>query len=279
VAQLLVVVAHPDDEAIGMAGVIAAACRDGRRVVVAIATNGNAWESREHGLRRDGESVAGLELLGVPREDIVFLGYPDGTLERLPRLRAKRTYALAGGGGDDGDFRFVRTGRHARRTARELGRDIATLVQDAGEVYTHVPFDGHEDHAAVARLVLAAAPPGIAVWGTLIHPPGAGECLELSASRWPAPPGEPPQRFLPESDVEPPPSPACAENPAARSWGPLGPPDALVEVPAEMQRADEAANLKWQAIACHESQLELGPVSAGYLRAFVRRHEFFWRLA
>ena len=45
-----------------------------------------------------------------------------------------------------------------------------------------------------------------------------------------------------------------------------------------MQVEDEASNLKWRAIACHASQVELGPVSAGYLRAFVRRHEFFWRL-
>jgi hypothetical protein len=45
-----------------------------------------------------------------------------------------------------------------------------------------------------------------------------------------------------------------------------------------MQRAEEASNLKWRAIACHASQVEVSPVSAGYLRAFVRRHEFFWRL-
>ena len=46
-----------------------------------------------------------------------------------------------------------------------------------------------------------------------------------------------------------------------------------------MQVADEAANLKWRAIACHASQVEASSVSAGYLRAFVRRHEFFWWLA
>jgi LmbE family N-acetylglucosaminyl deacetylase len=276
---VLVVVAHPDDEAIGMAGVIAAARSNGRRVVVAIVTNGNAWGSREHGLRRDAESVAGLALLGVPRDDIFFLGYPDGALDRRPRLRRERTYALAHDGGPDGDFRFVRTGRHARRAPRELARDIATLVGEAPEIYTHVPFDGHRDHSIVAGLVLAAARPGTVIRGTLVHPPGAGACLELSASRWPTPAGEPHERFLPAAEVGPPPSPACAEQPATTSWGPLGPPDLLVEVPAEMQRPEEDANLKWQAIACHESQLELGPVSAGYLRAFVRRHEFFWQLA
>jgi LmbE family N-acetylglucosaminyl deacetylase len=247
---VLVVVAHPDDEAIGMAGVIAAARRDGRRVVVAIVTDGNAWQDREYGLRRRAESLAGLALLGVTPDDVVFLGYV--TLEGLPRF--------------------------GRRTRRGLARAIVRITSGATHVYTHVPFDGHADHAEVARQVLAAAP-GATVWGTLMHPPGAGSCLELSASRWPPPPGEPRARFRPAADPEPPPSPACAEHPEATSWGPLGPPDALVEVPEDMQRPDEETNLKWRAIACHESQVELGDVSAGYLRGFVRRHEFFWRLA
>jgi LmbE family N-acetylglucosaminyl deacetylase len=248
---MLVVVAHPDDEAIGMAGVIAAARRRGRRVTVTVATDGNAWRDREFGLRRRSESLAGLGLLGVPREDVLFLGYV--TLAGLPRF--------------------------GRRTARRLARSIAAVTADADEIYTHVPFDGHADHAEIARRVLAAAPPRTIVWGTLMHPPGAGSCLELSASRWPPPAGEPGARFRPAADPEPPPSPACAEHPGETSWGPLGPPDALVEVPEDMQRPDEPTNLKWQAIACHQSQVELGDVSAGYLRAFVRRHEFFWRLA
>jgi hypothetical protein len=59
----------------------------------------------------------------------------------------------------------------------------------------------------------------------------------------------------------------------------LGAPHELREVPPEMQAEDEAANLKWRAIACHASQVEASEVSAGYLRAFVRRHEHLWRLA
>ena len=254
-----------------MAGVIARTVRTGRPLTVAIATNGTAWGSREDGLRRGAESVAGLALLGVPREDVVFLGYPDGSLGRLPRFRAGETHAL------DGEHRFVRTGRTATR--RNFARDVAELVADADVVYTHVPFDGHGDHVAVAEQVLAAVGPGTEVLGTLMHPPGAGACLELSASRWPGPAGVPAARFRPGEELEPPPSPACAEHPAGRSWGPLGPPQVLLDVPEDMQSDDQAANLKWRAIACHESQVGLGPVSAGYMRGFVRRQEFFWRLA
>jgi LmbE family N-acetylglucosaminyl deacetylase len=246
----VVVVAHPDDEVLGMAGVIARTVRAGRPVKVAIATDGNVWGTFEDG-RRNAESLAGLALLGVAPADVVFLGYPDGSLGKLPRFGARRRFA----------------------------RDVAGLVRAAEVVYTHVPFDGHDDHVAVAEQVLAAAGSGTTVLGTLMHPPGAGACLELSASRWPGPAGDPAARFLPAEELEPPPSPACAEAPAGRSWGPLGPPPVLLEVPEDMQSPDEASNLKWRAIACHATQVEISPVSAGYLRGFVRRHELFWRLA
>ncbi|MGZ8693911.1 MAG: PIG-L deacetylase family protein [Gaiellaceae bacterium] len=248
--SLLVVVAHPDDEVLGTAGVIATAVRAARTVKVAIATDGDAWQGSETGERRRAESLAGLALLGVGDDDVQFLGYPDNGLSRLFRFGARR----------------------------KLRRDLHGLAAGAQEIYTHVPFDGHPDHAALARLVVEAAPTGVAVRGTLMHPPGAGSCLELSASRWPAPAGEPHERFLPAAEVGPPPAPACAPDPATAGWGPLGPPHEVREVPSDMQAPDEAENLKWQAIACHPSQVELGPVSAGYLRAFVRRHEFFWRL-
>ena len=255
-----------------MAGVIARAVREGRPLTVVIATNGDAWGSREDGLRRGAESVAGLELLGVPREHVVFLGYPDGSLGRLPRFRAGETYAL------DGEYRFLRTGRHARRTRRNFARDVSDLVAAAEVVYTHVPFDGHGGPRRRRRAGARGGAPGHRGARHADAPARRGRVLELSASRWPGPAGDPAARFRPGEELEPPPSPACAEHPAERTWGPLGPPQVRIAVPARCGRTDEAANLKWRAIACHESQVGLGPVSAGYMRAFVRRQEFFWRL-
>jgi hypothetical protein len=67
-------------------------------------------------------------------------------------------------------------------------------------------------------------------------------------------------------------------------WGPAGPPDEFVEVPESMRDPDPRRNLKWRVIERYESQIDCEPdrsgrfpPSCGYLRAFVKRHEFFWR--
>ena len=155
-------------------------------------------------------------------------------------------------------------------------------------MYTHAEFDGHPDHATVARAVTAAlARSGLAVvlHATLIHPAGSGPCLGWSAERWPNPPlaGDPFARFTPTLDVTPPPVPSCGPTVEGFDWGPAGPPDELVEVPLAMQEVDPARNLKWQAITRYASQIdcrrdEAGHrhPSCGYMRAFVKRREFFW---
>src|SRR5262249_57948517 len=96
--------------------------------------------------------------------------------------------------------------------------------------------------------------------------------------RVPPPPladADPFARFTPALDVTAPPLPPCAVRPESASWGPLGSPDELVEVPPEMQVAEPDRNLKWRAIACYASQVDCTPrddgsyhASCGYMRAF-----------
>jgi hypothetical protein len=69
----------------------------------------------------------------------------------------------------------------------------------------------------------------------------------------------------------------------AHDWGSAGPPDELLEVPPPMRLLDPERNLKWQTIARYASQIDCRrrgdgtyAASCGYLRAFVKRHEFFW---
>jgi hypothetical protein len=103
-----------------------------------------------------------------------------------------------------------------------------------------------------------------------------------SADEWPNPDQDtvatPFERFTPHLDFTAPPGRDGA------SWGPLGPPDELVEVPPSMQERDPAKNLKLQAITRYATQLDCRRKGAsyhpscGYLPAFAKRSEFFWTL-
>jgi LmbE family N-acetylglucosaminyl deacetylase len=316
----LVVVAHPDDEALGFAGVIARARTKGRRVRVAVVTNGDnralgrvplglcgarpGWPTRlaRLGVRRGNETIAAMALLGLrytrdPRSsDVFLLGYPNYGLEPIAASREPwhgdrtglhRTYAAGGRWGRcDGDFAYLLRGEHSQLSAADLAGDLDDLLQLTwpADVYTHAGFDGHPDHAEVHRQIVAAlrrAGRSVTVHSTLIHPAGTADSMYESAREWPNP-GEaevatPFERFTPQLDFTPP-------DGDGTSWGPLGPPDEWVEVPASMRELDPARNLKLLAITRHATQLDCRPrgdsfhPSCGYLRAFVKRKEFFWTL-
>lgn len=81
--RLLVLAPHPDDEVIGVGGVVARHLRDGRRVHVVIATDGAEAGSGD----REAESRRGLALLGEPFE-LTFLRFADRHLaENVDALR------------------------------------------------------------------------------------------------------------------------------------------------------------------------------------------------
>ena len=72
---LMVVIPHEDDE-INIAGsLICGAREEGMQVICVFVTNGDYKYIPDVRIR---EAVRALAVLGVPQEDIVFLGYPDG---------------------------------------------------------------------------------------------------------------------------------------------------------------------------------------------------------
>ncbi len=78
---ILGVWAHPDDEGYLSGGIMAAAARDGRRVVCVTATRGEAadperWPPADLAKIREAEIAACMEILGVA--DHRFFDYPDG---------------------------------------------------------------------------------------------------------------------------------------------------------------------------------------------------------
>jgi LmbE family N-acetylglucosaminyl deacetylase len=270
------------------------------------ATAGRPAIAASVGITRGGETIHAMAALGLgwsadPKaSDVLLLGYPNlrlvaiaGATEPITTDEAglHHTYAARGdGAGCDGDLRFRLDGRHGELSARALAADLDAVLALARptDVYTHAVFDGHPDHAEVFRQVEAAltrARFAGTLHTTLIHPEGTASCMGASAEQWPNPPlvdDDPFARFTPALDVTAPPTPPCSTGATAAHWGPDGPPDELVLVPPPMQQPGVAENLKWQVISRYASQVDCAPrerghhPSCGYMRAFVKRHEFFW---
>ncbi|GKT10375.1 PIG-L deacetylase family protein [Desulforhabdus sp. TSK] len=97
--RLLVFSPHPDDECLGAGGLIQRVLSEGGKVKVAFMTSGDGYpegvEMEEHishpksedyleyGKEREEEAIKALTLLGMQKQDIVFLGFPDGGLNYL----------------------------------------------------------------------------------------------------------------------------------------------------------------------------------------------------
>ena len=90
-ARAMVVIAHPDDGEFMAAGTVAKWTRQGKQVVYVVCTNGDkGTEDPEMfparlAVIREAEQRAACSALGV--QDVVFLGYADGTLQNTLELR------------------------------------------------------------------------------------------------------------------------------------------------------------------------------------------------
>jgi LmbE family N-acetylglucosaminyl deacetylase/regulation of enolase protein 1 (concanavalin A-like superfamily) len=277
------------------------------------AAAGNPATNAQYSLQRSQETLDAMALLGLHwtssllTTDIIFLGYPQNGLEEIAQTNGTswqgdsvglhRTYGAdfdASNATCNGDFRYLLSGQHSNLTAEAMAADMESLlaVTNPSDIYTHVGFDGNSDHVKTASSLTAAMiRRGTNAWlhGTLIHPEGTVGCQLQSAGLWPNPSlasvgGNPFARFTPALSFLAPTLPACdpGATPTGSSWGPDGAPNELDTVPAAMQASTEAANLKWQVIAKYVTQIDCTPnpdyhVNCGYMRAFVKREEFFWK--
>src|SRR3954470_951098 len=87
--RLMAVLAHPDDESLGIGGTLARCAGEGVRTFVVTATRGERGrngESRDSspaqlGALRETELLKACTALGV--SDVRLLGYPDGALDQV----------------------------------------------------------------------------------------------------------------------------------------------------------------------------------------------------
>jgi N-acetylglucosamine malate deacetylase 1 len=125
VSRVLVVGAHPDDEAVGCGGALRRHVLEGDRVTAVFLTSGEAGGHGDalHGETRELEAGQAADILGI--EELQFWHEPDG------RLRARRV----------------------------LVQRLARLIRAARPAIVYAPHrdDDHPDHRAAARIVRQAA--------------------------------------------------------------------------------------------------------------------------
>jgi len=255
---ILVFAPHPDDESLIAAGRVRAAVLAGDTVKIVVVTNGDAQTGGvDTGLRREGESVAAAQLLGLTEQDVIFLGYPDASMLDIYNAASPtavitsaagqtQTYGNRGLGGKD--FHSFRFGKPAPYNRVSVQQDMSTLLQDYSpdEIYTFTNFDTHPDHHATALFVTDA----------LVAQKRSGSALATKLYQgivW-APTGD----TWPDAGGCAPDTPFTAPQMQTqlewkRTW-----------------RAVVDANLKCRAIDAYASQ-----VTTHYL-SFARMDEFFW---
>jgi N-acetyl-1-D-myo-inositol-2-amino-2-deoxy-alpha-D-glucopyranoside deacetylase len=146
-ATLLLVHAHPDDEAISTGGVMMRAHEDGHRVVLVTGTRGEEGEIhnmdeatvRPHlGEVRTAELARACEILGVDRQE--FLGYRDSGMAGTPANDNPASFHLA--------------------PLHEAAERLAVLLRqerpDVVVTYTSDGTYGHPDHIKAHHTTVAA---------------------------------------------------------------------------------------------------------------------------
>lgn len=263
IQRLLVVAPHCDDEVLAAGGLIQAVLQRGGKVRVVIVTNGDgsfsgtiveyrklyvsAADYIRAGSARQEESLNALAALGVPKDDVLFLSYPDrGTMRlweqywdnarpfRSPYTRVtqspyQRTY-----------------NSHAVYSGHSLVSDLESILQsfDPDTVVAPHPADVHPDHWATGAFTALAIAAGH-------HTPPVRQLLYLvHRADYPLPRG-----YMP--------------------FAPLLPPARLVndtQVWGRFTLPDEWVTQKEQALNAYRSQF---PLLGNFLRSFVRQNELF----
>lgn len=148
--KVMVIVPHEDDDLLISGQVLPPMYKNGADVRVVFATNGDKSVSA---YTRQSEACNALEKLGIPREKVIFLGYPDGTQLYV----GKKAYSFSSGwdhtyaGKGFKDYHFDRFGTHAQYTAENMVDDIESVILEYRPDYIlAIDFDTHTDHRGVS---------------------------------------------------------------------------------------------------------------------------------
>lgn len=157
----LLFIPHQDDELLVGGGLLyALANTDGWNVKVVYSTNGDYY--RHEAFIRLQEAIDANKMLGIPEENVFFLGYGDrwrgkhlynSTTACVSMAGYSQTYALK----SHPEYYFKKSGRHHEYTRENLKQDIKSIIRDDfPELLVCVDFDLHSDHRALSFLFTEA---------------------------------------------------------------------------------------------------------------------------
>lgn len=267
-AKILVIAPHPDDDIITSAGVISRAIERQEPVRVVYMTNGDK-SSVQRGYERQAEAVAGENYLGVPEDDLIFFGYPDGGLYAIFNSYIDQTdrYISSNGVsetyGNRGlghmDYHSYRFGVPAIYNRFDILMDLEDILTDflPEDIFVTSEFDEHRDHLTTYQLLMLAL--------SSIHDtvPDYIPVIHKTIVHW-------------EGDVDWPDaidsSSYFSQIPDLASTGLSWSDRESLDVPLAMQSKNYANNPKYLALSAHATQ----GGAAGPLGGFIHKDEIFW---
>lgn len=274
--SIMVVVPHQDDEVLLYAGILYQAKKLGREVKVVIVTNGDCGcEDYTKGQDRLRETIWGMERLGIPAEDLIFLGYADTGMPReesflwqlyeekeqdkkLGSDCSDRTYGLP----EKPEYHWECWREHAPYTRRMVEQDLRDVLAAYKPEYlfTTCEEDTHGDHAGLYLFLREILQDfrreedyRPELFCGLVHS-AAGDDV------WPERTGE----FF-----------TCPQG-LAESGGLRWDERYRFMLPEEMTPERGTENLKYQALLQYETALE--PSAYAFLMSFVKAEEIFWKI-
>ena len=173
--RILVLAPHPDDETLATGGRICQATFRGDAVAVVFLTNGDSFRRSlkkqmgpippkpvdflNFGYQRQKEAEQALNILGVKKENIFFLGYPDKGLEIIWRQYRERGHPYTSLATRKNAVPYQNTlSPGAPYIAPAILQDLNKILTDfrPTEVYLPDTEDTHPDHRAAGVFGLAA---------------------------------------------------------------------------------------------------------------------------
>jgi LmbE family N-acetylglucosaminyl deacetylase len=154
-AQVLIVAPHPDDEVLGAAETIQKKLAEGEEVYILYITDGEAHvkenpkANEDYANQRKRESIKAVSTMGVEKNNLYFLGFPDSYLSQLSYEKIISSYSKSSK--TNSWAKFV----NLDFTKTNLRKSIAKVMKEVQptEVYYTSVTDTHPDHATTGQIM------------------------------------------------------------------------------------------------------------------------------